>query len=54
MKRAIATIALSVFTVGFGASVADAVPGPGNSNQCAPGQHGNDDPGFKPGACDNK
>lgn len=26
-------------------------PGPGNSNQCAPGQQGNADPGFKPGVC---
>jgi hypothetical protein len=50
-KRALAATALVLFTLG-GTAVAEAVPGPGNSNQCAPGQHGNDEPGFKPAACD--
>lgn len=33
-------------------AMADA-PGPGNSghHHCAPGQHGNPHPGFKPGNC---
>jgi hypothetical protein len=53
MKRAIVTAVLTLVTVGFGVSVADANPGPGESNQCAPGQHGNDEPGFKPAACGN-
>jgi hypothetical protein len=52
MKRLIAAAALSLIVFGSGATVAEAVPGPGNSNQCAPGQHGNDDPAFRPAACD--
>jgi hypothetical protein len=34
------------------AAPATANPGTGNSFSCAPGQQGNQDPGWKPPACD--
>ena len=45
-----ATAAAAAFLLGS-ASAALANPGPGGSNQCAPGQHAGPTP---PGSCDNK
>lgn len=48
MKRIIATgFALLVMGAFAGPAIAD-------QNVCAPGQHGNPNPAFKPGSCDNK
>lgn len=50
MRRILAALALSLALVLSG-NVAFANPGPGNSHQCAPGQHAGP---TKPGSCDNK
>ena len=52
MKRIVAAV-IAAAALFLSAGVADANPGPGNSHSCAPGHHGNHEPGFKPGACDN-
>ena len=53
MRRLIAFLAAGALLVAtFVPTVtafADPAPPP-----CAPGQHGNPHPGFKPGSCDNK
>jgi hypothetical protein len=54
MKKLVAILALTAALIVGSAASAFANPGPGNSNQCAPGQQGNQDPAFKPGSCDNK
>lgn len=51
MRRTLAALALAALLALSGAVIASANPGPGNSHQCAPGQHGGPNP---PGACDNK
>jgi hypothetical protein len=53
MPKILATAALAAALLVGAATAVSANPGPGNSHSCAPGQQGNQDPGFKPGACDN-
>jgi hypothetical protein len=53
MRKTIAIAALIAGLMLGSATAASANPGPGNSHACAPGQQGNHDPAFKPGACDN-
>jgi hypothetical protein len=52
-KRIVAALTLAAALSLGVAGAAWAEPGPGGSNQCAPGQHdqNNQDPGWKPGAC---
>jgi hypothetical protein len=55
VKKLFAAVALMVaaLAVSVGPAVAD--PGPGGTNPgfvCAPGQHGNPHPGFRPPACE--
>lgn len=54
VKRVVAALMLAAALSVGAAGSALANPGPGNSFSCAPGQQGNPDPAFKPGACDNK
>jgi hypothetical protein len=54
MRRFIATVLLTLGLVVAGTSVAAANPGPGNSNQCAPGQHDGTGSNDRPASCDNK
>jgi hypothetical protein len=50
--KIIAAVAAGLFAAAGLAAPAGANPGPGESHSCAPGQHGNGDPAFKPPACD--
>jgi hypothetical protein len=55
VKKMFAVLGLTVMAVAGTAGVAAADPGPGGTNPgfvCAPGQHGNPHPGFKPPACE--
>lgn len=49
MKRFIAALVLAGTTIVVGADLVSADP-PGPP-ECSPGQHGNPQPGFKPGSC---
>jgi hypothetical protein len=50
-KAAVGLAATAALSLGaFTAPAMADPPGPG-SKQCAPGQHGNPQPGFKPGVC---
>jgi hypothetical protein len=51
VRRVLAALVVTIGVMG-GTSLTAAAdqPGPG-SKQCAPGQHGNPHPGFKPGGC---
>jgi hypothetical protein len=51
MRKIIAALLLAAGLLAGTASAAYASPGPGNSNQCAPGQHAGP---TSPGSCDNK
>jgi hypothetical protein len=53
MRRVIAAAVTATALLIGTAGAVSANPGPGNSHSCAPGQQGNQDPGFKPAACDN-
>jgi hypothetical protein len=46
MRRRIVAIVLALMALGLTAPIVAADGGP-----CAPGQHGNQDPGFKPPSC---
>lgn len=55
MKKILAAVALMVAALAVSAGPAAADPGPGGTNPakvCAPGQHGNPHPGFRPPACE--
>jgi hypothetical protein len=53
MRKLIAIAALAAALLVGAATAVNANPGPGNSHACAPGQQGNNDPAFKPAACDH-
>lgn len=52
--RVLAAAAFTAAALFAAAAPATANPGPGNSHSCAPGQQGNNEPAFKPAACDKK
>jgi hypothetical protein len=51
--KIVAAVAAGLLAVAGLAAPAGANPGPGQSHACAPGQQGNQEPAFKPPACDH-
>ena len=54
LHKILAALFVALSLVGATATVASANPGPGNSNQCAPGQHDGTGSNDRPASCDNK